>query len=163
MSLNPLRTKHELSLVIDDVEYKFTYKSVNKKMQQQLDNLRKENISKFEIIDEKRAELNQLKELKALNDEITKDISLIERTKKLLEQKDLVKKIYALEKELKALEDNTISIDEAIEEIYKRYFDLCVVGDGKVVLEKAIEDLGISYTLINKYIDVALKKAIEKK
>ncbi|OCL85745.1 hypothetical protein AAX26_01812 [Aliarcobacter thereius] len=161
--LNPLKTKHDLELEIDGVLYKFTYKSLNKHIQQELDEFKNKNTLKYELIDEKRAELKELKELKALNAEIIKDTNLLDKAKIFFEQKELVKKINILEKELKTIEKDYEKIDEVVEEYYKKQFDLCVVGTGKVALVKAIEDAGISYAIATVYITEALKVAVEKK
>ncbi|WP_026804682.1 hypothetical protein [Aliarcobacter lanthieri] len=161
--LNPLRTKHDLSLMIDDITYKFTYKSVNKQTQIELDNFKNENSLTYETIDSKRAELKDLKEIKALNEEIVKDTNLIDKAKIFFEQKELVKKISALEEELKNIDKDIKDIDAVVEEYYKKQFELCVIGDGKIDFQKAIEDAGISYAVINIYIQEALKEAVEKK
>ncbi|RBQ28416.1 hypothetical protein [Aliarcobacter vitoriensis] len=161
--LNPLKTKHDLTLVIDDVSYKFTYKPVNIQTQSELDDFKNKNSLEYEKIDEKRAELKDLKEMKALNEEIVKDVNLIDKAKIFFEQKELLKKISALEKELKELEKDIKNIDDVVEEYYQKQFELCVIGDGKVALQNAIEDAGISYAVINVYLQEALKEAVEKK
>lgn len=161
--LNPLRTKHETSLEIDDIAYKFTYKALNKEIQADLDNFKNENITKYETVDEKRFELKQLKEIKTLNEEIVKDTTFLDKAKIFFEQKELVKKISTLEKEIKNLEKDLKNIDDVLEEYHKKQFDLCVTGEGKVPLQKAIEDAGISYIVANIHIAEALKEAVEKK
>lgn len=161
--LNPLKTKHELVVSIDEVDYKFTFKPLNKKDQKELDAFRDSQTANYELFDEKRAEQRELLEIKSLNEEILKDVSFIEKAKILFEQKSLVSKISTLEKEIKALSAIHTQLEADIEEYYKKYFDLCVVGTGKVAFEKAINDAGISYAVINRYINEALKEAVEKK
>ncbi|MFY4765187.1 hypothetical protein ACOTWG_10810, partial [Aliarcobacter butzleri] len=68
--LNPLRTKHELSVFIDDVEHKFTYTAVNKQIQEALEEFKEEQKLSYENFDNKRAELKGLYETKSLNEEI---------------------------------------------------------------------------------------------
>ena len=111
---------------------------------------------KYQNVDEKRLELKEALEYKKLNEEILKDVDLKNRSSILLEQKELVKNIFILEKELE-------SINDAIEDYSKKQFELTVTGESKVELVKAIENAGISYSVINNYIVNALQEAIEKK
>ena len=161
--LNPLKTKHELTVSIDDIEYPFTFKPLNTKDQKELDAFRISQRANYELYDEKRAEQKELLEIKSLNEEILKDDSFTEKAKILFEQKNIVSKISILEKEIKSLSAVRDELESDIEEYYKRYFDLCVVGAGKIAFEKAINDSGISYSLISNYINEALREAVEKK
>lgn len=161
--LNPLRTKHELSVFIDDVEYKFTYTAVNKQIQQTLEKFKEEQKQAYENVDNKRAELKDLYETKSLNEEILKDSSFLERVKILIEQKTLISKISTLEKEIRELGNLQNQLENDLEEYFKRKFELCVVGDGKVSFQKAIDDAGISYAVIDAYINESLRNSVEKK
>lgn len=161
--LNPLRTKHELSVFIDDVEHKFTYTAVNKQIQETLEKFKEEQKLSYENFDNKRAELKGLYETKSLNEEILKESSLLERAKILFEQKNLVSKISTLEKEIRESGNIQNQLENDIEEYFKRKFELCVVGDGKVSFQKAIDDAGISYTVIDAYISESLRNSVEKK
>lgn len=158
-----LRTKYDLEVQIDDTVYKFIFKPVNKKIEEELNLLRNESVKNFEATDEKRAELRDLKELKILNEEILKDENYTSKASVYKEQKELILKISNLEKELKSLGDDREKVTKSLEEYYKKAFDLCVVGEGKVAFQKIIEDTGISYLVVNEHINKALNKAIEKK
>ncbi len=84
--LNPLKTKHELAVSIDDIEYPFTFKPLNTKDQKELDAFRISQRANYELYDEKRAEQKELLEIKSLNEEILKDDSFTEKAKILFEQ-----------------------------------------------------------------------------
>ncbi|MDX4061723.1 hypothetical protein Q6A90_05015 [Aliarcobacter skirrowii] len=161
--LNPLKTKHDLQIVIDDKPYNITYKAMNKHIMAELDEYRNTSSLKYQNVDEKRLELKEALEYKKLNEEILKDVDLKNRSSILLEQKELVKNIFILEKEIKEFEKELESINDAIEDYSKKQFELTVTGEGKVELVKAIENAGISYSVINNYIVNALQEAIEKK
>ena len=161
--LNPLKTKHDLQIVIDDKPYNITYKAMNKHIMAELDEYRNTSSLKYQCVDSKRLELKEALEYKKLNEEILKDVDLKNRSSILLEQKELVKNIFILEKEIKEFEKELESINDAIEDYSKKQFELTVTGEGKIELEKAIENAGISYSVINNYIVNALQEAIEKK
>ncbi|HAC70120.1 MAG TPA: hypothetical protein DCF41_00195 [Arcobacter skirrowii] len=161
--LNPLKTKHDLQIVIDDKPYNITYKAMNKHIMAELDEHRNTSSLKYQCVDSKRLELKEALEYKKLNEEILKDVDLKNRSSILLEQKELVKNIFILEKEIKEFEKELESINDAIEDYSKKQFELTVTGEGKVELVKAIENAGISYSVINSYIVNALQEAIEKK
>ncbi|WP_418180743.1 hypothetical protein ACNSOL_01350 [Aliarcobacter lanthieri] len=161
--LNPLKTKHELVIAIDNLEYKITYKPLNKRIQAELDEFIEKQKETYESFDEKRAELKQQLEIKSLNEEIVKDVNLVDKAKIFFEQKEIVKKISILEKEIKDLGNVEKRLEKDLEDYYKKQFELCVVGDGKVAFQKAIDDAGISYSIINAHIGQALKEIIGKK
>ncbi|OCL99518.1 hypothetical protein AAX29_00559 [Aliarcobacter thereius] len=161
--LNPLKTKHDLKIVIDDKSYNITYKAMNKHIMAELDDYRETSSLKYQNVDAKRLELKEALEYKKLNEEILKDVELKNRSSILLEQKELIKNIFILEKEIKELEKDLENINDAVEEYSKKQFELTITGEAKVELEKSIQSAGISYTVINSYILNALQESIEKK
>ncbi len=167
--LNPLRTKHDIDMELDDVIYKVTYKPVNKHIQEKLNTTREANKEQYEEIDSKRFELKGYLNLKALNDDLISTfgteggISLKDKTEILLENKDYIQKISSLEKEIKKLDKALEDVNEAIEKYYKQMFEECISGEDKVKFQKAIDDAGLSYSLINIHVHEAVRVAQEKK
>jgi seryl-tRNA synthetase len=174
--LNPLKTSFEVEVAVDGVNHKLVFKPVNKIIQEKLNSNRNQSKAQYEDVDSKRAELKEIKELKAINDEIlttyigsgadkeNKDgISLKQRTTILMENKDFITKISSLEKEIKKLQEEVLDVNSAIENFYKQMFEECVSGEDRVKLQKTIEENGISYNVIITYIDEAMREAQEKK
>lgn len=167
--LNPLRTKFEISIEIDGTEYKLVFKPVNKVIQEKLNSGRQETKAQYEDVDNKRAELKEKKELKAVNDEILKThgekggITTEQKTETLLENRAYISEISALEKEIARLEKEVLDINSAVEVYYKQMFDECVSGEDKIKLQKIIENEGIAYSVISVYLNDAARIAQEKK
>lgn len=171
--LTPLKTKHDIDIELDDVIYKVTFKPVNKQIQEKLNTTREKYKNEYEEIDAKRFELKDYLNLKVLNDELlatyTTDkevkggINLEQKTATLLENKDLVKKISSLEKEIKKLNKDLEDVNVTSEAYYKQMFDECISGNDKVKFQKAIDDAGLSYSLINIHVHEAVRAAQEKK
>lgn len=158
-----LRTKFNLEIKIDETNYEFVFSPINKTIEKELNSLQKESLKAFEKSDELKAEIIDLKEMKSLNDEILKDENYKNKSKIYDEQKELITNIRVKEKELKELGDDRERVAKSIEEYYKKAFELCVNGEGKVALEKAVEENGISYGALHSTISQALAKAMEKK
>ena len=167
--LNPLKTKFELSIEIDSVEYKLTFKPVNKIIQEKLDKNRKESKAQYETVDDKRNQLKETKELKAVNDDLLKThgeiggIGTEQKTEILLENKKYVSDISSLEKDIKTLEKEVLDINSAVEQYHKEMFNECVSGEDIVKLKNTIEENGLSYSVIIVYINEALRLSQEKK
>lgn len=167
--LNPLRTKFDVILEIDDLEYKVVFKPVNQNIQKKLNKGREKNKAQYEDIDSKRVQLKEIRELKSVNDEILKThgeiggIKTEQKTSILLENKNYVSQISALEKEIKELEKGSLDLDAAVEQYYKEMFNECVTGGDKTKLQKKIEDDGISYSVISVYLNDAMRVSQEKK
>lgn len=167
--LNPLRTKFDISVEVDGDEYKLVFKPVNKIIQEKLNSGRDETKAQYEDVDNKKAALKEIKELKAVNDEILKThgekggIGTEQKTEILLENKKYVSEISSLEKEIAKLEKEVLDINSAIEIYYKQMFDECVSGEDKVKLQKTIEDSGIAYSVIIVYLNEAMREIQEKK
>lgn len=161
--LNPLKTKHDITVYVDDKPYPIIYKALNKKIQEELEEFKEKQIASYEKYDEKRAELRELIEIKNLNSEIVKDTNLLDKAKIFFEQKEIVKQVSFLEKEIKELGNIQKQLEQDVEEYYKKQFELCVVGEGKTAFQKAIDEAGISYSIVNIHINEALKESVEKK
>ena len=167
--LNPLRTKFELSIDIDGTEYKLTFKPVNKIIQEKLDKKRNESKAQYETVDDKRNELKEIKEQKAVNDDLLKThgeiggISTEQKTSILLENKGYIKSISSLEKEIISLEKDVLDVNSAVEQYYKEMFEECVAGDDRIKLQKTIEENGLSYSVVIIYINESLRLSQEKK
>lgn len=169
--LNPLRTKFDFDLELDEVPYKLTFNLVNKTIKEKLDLLLDANKKEFEESDGKRFELKEYLDLKRVNDELlatyTTDvkggITLEQRTSLLLENKGYVKSINSLEKEIKNLDKDLKDVNVSVENYYKEMLKLCITGEDKMKFFKAVDDAGISYSLVNAYVTEAVRAAQEKK
>ena len=171
--LNPLKTKHDIDIEIDGVPYKVTFKSVNKHIQEKLYATKEKYKEQYEEIDSKRFELKEYMNLKALNDELlatyTVDenvkggICLEQRTAILLENKEFISKIHSLEKDIKKLDEDLQDVNDVVEIYHKQKFEECISGEDKVKFQKAIDDAGLSYSLVNIYVDDAVRATQEKK
>lgn len=171
--LNPLKTKHDIDMELDGTPYKLIFKPVNKHIQEKLNSARDANKKQYEESDSKRFELQGYLNLKALNDELlatfTVDenvkggITLEQKTATLLENKGLVEKISTLEKEIKELDKDLEDVNIVVESYYKQKFEECVSGEDKVKFQKAIDDAGLSYSLVDIYLNEAVRAAQEKK
>jgi uncharacterized protein (UPF0335 family) len=171
--LNPLRTNFDIDFELDKVPYKLTFNLVNKKIKEELDLLLDENKKEFEESDVKRFELKEYLDLKRVNDELlatyTTDedvkggITLEQRTALLLENKGYIKSINSLEKEIKNLDKDLKDVNASLEDYYKKMLESCVSGEDKVKFFKAVDEAGISYTLVNVHINAAVRVAQEKK
>ncbi len=171
--LNPLRTSFEIDLELDKVIYKLTFNLVNKKIKEELDSLLNENKKEFKESDEKRFALKEYKDLKRVNDDLletyTTDenlkggITLEQKTALLIENKENIQQINSLEKEIKELDKDLQDVNNSVENYYKKMLESCVSGDDKVKFFKAVEETGISYTLVNVHINAAVSEVQEKK
>ena len=167
--LNPLRTKHEIEVELDSTPYKLTFKPVNKHILEKLDSVKNTNKEQYETSDAKRLELKETRDLKIVNDELLSTfgsdggIALSVKTSLLLENKAWVKQISSLEKEIKELDKDLQDVNIAVEDYYKQMFNECVSGEDRVKFQKAIDDAGISYSVVNIYLSEAVRTAQEKK
>ncbi len=167
--LNPLRTKFEISIEIDGTEYKLVFKPVNKVIQEKLNLGREATRAQYEVIDNKKVELTEIKELKAINDGLLETygeeygINPKEKTAILIENKKYVPKISSLTKDIKELEKDVSDVNTSIEAYYKQMFDECISGEDKIKLQNTIENEGFAYSVINVYLNNAARIAQEKK
>ena len=171
--LNPLKTKHDIDMELDGLPYKLIFKPVNKHIQEKLNSVKNENKKEYEESDSKRFELKGYLNLKSLNDELlstfTVDenvkggITLEQKTAILLENKEYISKISDLEKEIKELDNDLEDVNVLVEAYYKQMFEECVSGEDKVKFQKAIDDAGLSYSLVNIYLNEAVRATQEKK
>lgn len=167
--LNPLKTKHEIEVEIDSISYKLTFKPINIHIQKKLDDNRKTNKEQYEAVDAKRLELKEIKDLKTVNDDLLSTfgevggITLEHKTALLMENKEWVTKVISLEKEIKELDKNLKDINDSIEDYYKKMFEECVSGEDRVKFQKDVDEAGISYSVINIYLNEAVRAAQEKK
>ena len=163
MALNPLRTKFEITIHIDETPYNVVVKAVNKDIQAKLSANLKENASKYEELDSKKYELKELNSLKQVEEQILKEGNVVEKSRVWFSHRDLISKISNLEKELRILEKNARNIHETVEEHYKELFNLCVAGEDKAKLELCINENGLSYETLYLHINELVRVAQEKK
>ena len=161
--LNPLRTKHNIEITIDDTPFKLVFKPVNKHIQEKLDALKDKNVEQYENLDSKRAELKEIKDLKAVNDELLKVEKLENRAEILFENKSYISQISSLEKDIKNIDKTLEDVNTAVETYYKTAFEECITGEDKVKFQNAIDEAGISYIVVNSYISEAVRESQEKK
>ncbi len=162
--LTPLRTKFDIEIQIDDDNsYKLVFKPVNKKTKEMLDSLIDEGIKEYEDVDSKRAKLKELIELKDVNTELLKVPNLDNRTDILMENKKYITEISSLEKEIRDIDKTSEKMNTKTENFYKTLLDECLSGEDKVKFFKAIEDMGLSYIVVNAHVNKAVVAAQEKK
>ena len=147
--------------------------NLNKQIKEKLDSLLEKNKKEFEESDSKRFKLKEYLDLKRVNDELlatyTTDedlkggITLEQRTALLLENKEYIKSINSLEKEIKNLDKDLKDVNVSVENYYKEMLESCITGEDKIKFFKAVDDAGISYTLVNAYVTEAVRAAQEKK
>lgn len=162
--LTPLRTKFDIEIQIDDDNsYKLVFKPVNKKTRETLDSLIDEGAKEYEDVDSKRAKLKELIELKDVNTELLKVPNLDNRTEILMENKKYITEISSLEKEIRDIDKTSEKMNTKTENFYKTLLDECLSGEDKVKFFKAIEDMGLSYIVVNAHVNKAVVAAQEKK
>ena len=167
--LNPLKTKHDIEVDLDGVVYKLTFSPLNKHTQEKLDAFRKDAKEQYVTVDSKNAELKEYKEIKAVNENLLQTfgeaggIALEQKTAILIENKEYVKKINSLEKEIEILKKDLEDINVSVENYYKKFFEESISGKDKVKFQKAVDDAGISYSIIRAYILEAVEESVEKK
>lgn len=167
--LNPLRTKFDITIEVDDEPYDLVFKPVNKIIKEKLDLDLNATKAQYEDIDSKRVELKEILELKSVNDDLLKThgedggIKTEHRTAILLENKDYVTRISLLEKDIANLDKQVLDVNSAVEVHFKKMFEECVSGKDKLKLQKIIDENGIAYSVVNVYLNRAVREIQEKK
>ncbi len=160
-----IKTKHDVTIEIDDKSFKITVQDLNKEMKVKLDESRKEKASQFEAIDDKNFALAEMQEEHSLNAQLLEADSLDEMKKVevIFEQKELNKKITNCKKEIQDLQLKTQTMNEALESHFEEAFDLCVKGENATSLKKKIDETGISYAVVFQEIKKLIAGSVEKK
>ena len=161
--LTPLKTKHDIEITIDAASYKLVFKPINKHVQEKLDSFKDKSVERYEDIDSKRTNLKEMKELKPVNDELLKIDDLNNKAEILMENKKYIIGISSLEKEIRDINKTLEDVNTAIETYYKTVFDECISGEDKIKFQNTIEEMGISYAVINTYVNEAVRVSAEKK
>ena len=64
---------------------------------------------------------------------------------------------------IKNLDKDLKDVNVSVENYYKEMLESCITGEDKIKFFKAVDDAGISYTLVNAYVTEAVRAAQEKK
>jgi predicted transcriptional regulator len=157
-----IKTIHNVEPEIDGVAYKVEVLDPTSNFK----SIVAEDSKKLEDIHEKystiKSEYDYLVECFELNNRILKsehnsnyDI--------LLDQKNISKDKYKKQKELKEVNRELDLVNDKIEKLYKKRFDILVQGEDKKELERACISKGINFSKLFEYIATLVAKSIEKK
>ncbi len=157
-----MKTTHEIELSIDDKVYNLTVKDLNKKEKLRLKQIADEVDAKRKNFTKKRQELLRLSNEIELNEQIkanskTVDIELLKEIKSLYD------KYYKLSSEVSALEEQSLSDDDAKDLISKEALNMRLGGKDKEIFIKDVFDLSIDADVVFKEIALKVKEAEEKK
>jgi hypothetical protein len=167
-----IQTKYNITIQLNDDEFKIAVRDPSRKEKQFLEKLAKDKTAIFEDEMKKEREANSLKieldEAKSLyetNKELLKEGGITNRLATLLENKSLAKKISELETKRAslAININAQKIAEAFELVAKEKYELLISGDDKTALLSACEEQGVSLTQLWQEIAGEAAKALEKK
>jgi hypothetical protein len=167
-----IRTKYDITVQINEQEFRICVRDPNSKEKQLLEKLAREKTAIFEDDIAKEKELNAIKieieEIKTLletNKQLLKEGGITDKIKTLVENKSLAKKLTELEK--KRLQNsvnlNSLKISEAFEAVARERYEMLVSGADKNSLRAACEEQGVSLQQLWREIGDEVQKALEKK
>lgn len=158
-----IKTKYDIPFDIDENSFSVVVSEPNKSQKQELKVLVDKSKDHYTKRDSLQTELSEAQEEFEINKHILADGKVLEKASVWLEQKALNKQIFKLRKEIDSIDKGLISVNEALEEIYKKRFELLISGADKVSFKKEIEEKGIEYRTIFESIASLIKAAKEKK
>lgn len=158
-----IKTKYDISLEINEKSFSIVSCDPNQEQREELDAFVEKNQSQYTKRDGLKVELNEAVEEFSINKQILEYGAVIEKASVWLEQKKLNKKIFQLQKEIDDIDKGLNTVEKTLEEIYKKRFELLIVGADKVSLQKEITSQGIRYKTIFFAIAELIKDAKEKK
>ena len=163
MKKHELKSKYDLPIEVDGIEYNITVTNANKAQTQELEEVVEKNRGLYTQRDSIQAELTESEEEFEINKHILAHGTVFNKVEVMFEQKALNKKIFKLKKELALLDKDLISINEALENVFKKRFELLVMGEDKATLSKELESKSIPYQMLFESIEKLIKAAAEKK
>lgn len=158
-----IKTKHNISIEIDDIAYKVTVSEMTKDIKEKLENSSKQRALEFEEIDNLNFALAEMEEEYKINESILKEGTVSDKSKVWFEQKALNKKIFELRKKINESKKTTQTLHVSIEKYFEEAFDLCVKGENAVTLKNKIDEVGLSYSVIFDNIKKLIARSLEKK
>ncbi|MFV0481845.1 MAG: hypothetical protein ACK5LP_07665 [Campylobacteraceae bacterium] len=166
-----LRTKFDVSILIDDQEFKIEVKEPSKKETILLQNITKEKTSFFNNDDANKKrrieidiEIEEAESLLEANKEMLLEIGTMGRFKILQENKILSSKIASLKKEKNSIPAiDIMEINKAFDDVMRYKYDLLVYGQQKDLLKNYIEERGITFVALWNELQNEISKAYEKK
>lgn len=158
-----IKTRYNLTLEIDNESFNITLSEPNAAQKEEMTLLANESSAIYEKRALLQSELDEKIEEYELNKLLTKESGVIDKVKLLLEQKKLNKEIYALHKCIAEIDKSNTNINEALNTLYKKRFDLLVSGADKVKLKEAIENKGVEYRVLFGALGKLVIEAKEKK
>jgi len=158
-----IKTKYDVTIAIDEREFNVVLSEPKKEDKEALKALSESRFESFKMRDALSAKISEKTEEYELNKQLLKEVGLVDKAKLLWEQKELNRELHTLRKELSDLDTQSTSIDEELEEIFKKRFDLIVSGTDKETLKNMVEIHGVAYRDLFTELGKLVAKAQEKK
>jgi len=159
-----IKSKYPIKISIDDKPFSIVAcQMMTASQKDELSEVTDKHSESFEKRDSLQLEITSYKEEFEINKHILSHGKVTQIVAVMFEQKTLNQDIFRLEKEMRELDKNIVSLNKAMEEIYERRFDLSVSGADKDALKKEMQTIGLSYQAIISEINGQVKEAKEKK
>ncbi len=155
-----IKTKYDITLEIDEQKFELVYVNPSKSKQEDFKKTFETYNAVIEEVQDKQNEIEFLNTQISLNADLIDTLEDKDKKLKALgEQRKSIDKLKTLKDELKILGKKELDLDV----LSKERFTICITGDGKEKLIKAIEDKSINYYELMDEIDNLVAKAKEKK
>jgi len=159
-----IRTKFNVSIEIDEKQFKVSVlDKISSKKQAEIKETSEKHKDSFLKRDALQSELNTATQEFEINKYILEDSKFVGKIKVALEQKSLNRDISKLNQEIKDVDENITSLQDAMEEIFEKRYDIAVSGADKAALKKEVVELGISYQVLSEEFEKLIKAEKEKK
>lgn len=158
-----IKTKYDVKIAIDEREFNVVLSEPTKRDKEELKALSESRLGTFKARDALSAKLAEKSEEYELNKQLLKEVGLVDKAKLLWEQKELNRELHTLRKEIGDLDAGSASIDEALELLFKKRFDLLVGGADKDALKSTVEMHGVAYRELFLELGKLVVEAKEKK
>jgi hypothetical protein len=158
-----IKTSYDLEINIDSEKFKITLSEPTAAQKKEMKSLGDEKIAVYEKRNSLTNSLLEKKEEFELNKLLIKESGILDKVKLLLEQKSLNSEIYSLKREIQVCDKDVSSMDEALDIMLERRFDLLVGGEDKTTLKGVIKTKGVDYRTLFDAFAVQVKESREKK
>ncbi|MGE4510643.1 MAG: hypothetical protein AB7D43_06050 [Sulfurimonadaceae bacterium] len=158
-----IKTKYDVAIMIDEREFNVVLSEPKKQDKEELKALSESRLESFKMRDALSAKLAEKTEEYELNKQLLKESGIVDKAKLLWEQKELNRELHTLRKEINDLDAGSASIDEALESLFKKRFDLLVSGADKEALKSVVETHGVAYKELFVELGKLVAGAQEKK